>query len=79
MLWGHYGVMLAEYLCLRPTTQLHSPLKAYKALGTPLQLHGNVVIVRQPLKLPIGSVLGNLATVGFVGPLRCDASRVVMP
>jgi hypothetical protein len=36
VLWGHYGVMLAELSCLRPSTHWLCPMKAYKELGTPL-------------------------------------------
>ena len=37
VVWGHYGVMLVEYSCLRQTTQLHwCHSRAYKALETPL-------------------------------------------
>ena len=72
--------MLAELPCLRPAIQLYCPLKAYKALGTPLQLYGHVVTVRQEFKfLPIDTVFGHLATGGVVGPLWCDACRVAMP
>ena len=78
MLLSLYGVMLLEQSCLRPTGQSNCPLKAYKAIGTPLQLYGNVVIAQQPFRLPIGIVFGHLATGGVVEPLWCDASRVGM-
>ena len=72
-------MMLAVWSCLRQTTRLHCTLKAYKALGIPLQLYGHVVIARKPFKLHIGLIFGKLAIGGVVKPLRCDASRVVMP
>ena len=74
-----YNVILAEYTCLRLTTQLHRPLKEYKALGTPLQLYGHVVTVLHPFKLPNGLTFGYMAIGGVVESLRRDACRVVMP
>ena len=79
MLLNHYGLMLVEYSCLRITTQLHFPLKAYKAFITPLQLYGHVVTARQLFKLPMGLIFGHFTIGGVVEPLRSDACRVVMP
>ena len=77
---SHYGVMLAEYTCLRQTTHLHCPLKVYKAVvGTHLPLFGHVVTERQPFKLPIGLILSHLTTGGVDEPLWCDACRVLLP
>ena len=78
-LWSHYGVMLVELSCLRQTTKLHCPLKAYKAVGTPMQLYSHVVTAQQPFKLPTRLIFGHLATGGVVEPLWCDPCRVVMP
>ena len=73
-------MMLVEYSCRGQTTQVYCPLKAYKALGTALQLYGHVVTVRKSFKLLIGMIFGHLATGGVVEePLRCDACRVFMP
>ena len=74
---SHYGVILVEYSCLRPTTHLNCPLKAYIALGTPLQLYSHVVIVRQPFKLPIGLILAMLpqgALLGHYGVMLAEKS-----
>ena len=72
-------MMRVEESCLRPTLQLHCPLKACKAIRTPPPLYVNVVIAGQPFKLPIGLLFDHVATGGVVDPLWCDASRVVMP
>ena len=56
VLWSHYGVMLVKKTYLTPPTQVHSPLKAYKAIGTPLQLYHHVVTAQQSFKLPIGLI-----------------------
>ena len=72
-------MMLAESSCRRKTTMLHCSLKAYKALGKPLQLYGHVVTVLQTFKLPVSVVFGHLSTGGVVEPLWCDASRVFIP
>jgi hypothetical protein len=70
-------VMLVEYSCRGQTSQVYGPLKAYKELGTPLQLYGHVVTVRHTFKLPIGMIFGHLATGGVVEePLRCDSCRI---
>ena len=61
------------------TTHLHCPLNAYKAIKTPLQLYSRMVTAQQPFKLPTSLIFGYLATGGVVGPLQCDASRVIMP
>ena len=47
-------------------------MKAYKAVGTPLQLYGYVVTARHPFKLLFGSI-------SLTEPLRYDARGVVMP
>ena len=77
---SHHGVMLVVYSFLRLTTQFHCPLKAYKDLGTPLQLYGHVLVtVRQPFKLPIGLIFAHLSRGGVDEPLWCDTCRVVLP
>ena len=68
-LWpfGLVGVMgpLRCHACraVMPYTNhsIHCPLKSHKALETPLQLYGHVVIARQPFKLPIGLIFDHLA------------------
>ena len=72
---SYYGVMLVEQSCLGPITHLHCPLKAYKALATPVELYGNVVTARQPFKLPIGSIFGCLASWGVMWSY-CDVMLV---
>ena len=63
----------------RLITHMHCTLKAYKAIGTPLWLYGNVVVVGgQPFGLPIVSIFAHLVKGGVVGPLRCDACRIVL-
>ena len=58
VLWSKYGVILEDYHFRGPTTHLYCPLKAYKALATPLQLYGHVVFAGQPFKLPVGPIFG---------------------
>ena len=41
--------------CRGPTTHLHCPVKAYEALGSPLQLYGDEFIARH--SFTIGLVL----------------------
>ena len=50
-------MMLVELSCLRPTTQLHCPLKEYKTLGKTLQLYSHVVTARRPFKLSTSLIL----------------------
>ena len=57
-------MFFVAYTCHGQSTQVYGLFKAYKALGTPLQLYGHVVTVRQPFKLPIGMIFGHLATGG---------------
>ena len=57
--WGVVGPLWCDasrVVMPRPTTHLHCPLKAHKALGTPLQFYGHVITVRQPFKLPTGLI-----------------------
>ena len=49
-------MMLVEQPCLRPNTQWHIPLKAYKAFGTPLQANSHVVIVRQVIAIQVAQL-----------------------